>query len=221
MLKLISRVLACLVVASVLWVIAYRFINPPTTITMISAWSNGKGINRHWMSLSDMDPDMARAAIAAEDSNFCRHWGFDIAAISKAYARNHKSRRLIGGSTISQQAAKNAFLWQNRSWLRKGLEAWFTVLIELLWDKQRIMEVYLNIAETGINTFGANAGAVRYFNHEASRLSVIEAARIAAVLPLPKKREAISPTAYTRRYGTTIARRIRIVQRDGLDACLR
>jgi monofunctional biosynthetic peptidoglycan transglycosylase len=129
-------------------------------------------------------------------------------------------RKIRGGSTISQQTAKNAFLWQNGGYFRKALEAWFTVLIETLWTKKRIMEVYLNIAETGIGTYGANAGAQRYFGHDASRLTRAEAARIAAVLPLPKKREAISPTGFTRRYGNMISRRIGQVRRYGQDDCL-
>jgi monofunctional biosynthetic peptidoglycan transglycosylase len=173
------------------------------------------------MSLSRRDPDMARAAIGAEDGNFCRHHGFDLHAIGEALERNAKGRRLRGGSTISQQTAKNAFLWQGRSYLRKGLEAWFTMLIEAIWGKRRIMEVYLNIAETGIGTYGANAGAQRYFHHDASTLSPTEAARIAAILPLPKKRGAVSPTGFTRRYGNNISRRIAIVRGSGLDACIR
>ena len=129
-------------------------------------------------------------------------------------------RRIRGGSTISQQTAKNVFLWQNGGFFRKGLEAWFTVLIELLWSKHRIMEVYLNVAETGIGTYGANAGAIRYFHHDASRLTAGEAARIAAVLPLPKRRGAVAPTGFTRRYGNRIQRRIGIIARSGYDGCL-
>ncbi len=130
-------------------------------------------------------------------------------------------RKIRGGSTISQQTAKNAFLWQNGGYLRKGLEAWFTVLIETLWSKHRIMEVYLNLAETGIGTYGANAGAMRYFHHDASRLSAAEAARIAAVLPLPKKREVVAPTGFTARYGNRIQARIGKVHAYGYDGCLR
>lgn len=221
MFKWSCRIIAVLVIGSVLWVIAYRFINPPATLTMVGSWMDGKSIHQEWMPLSRMDPNMARAAIAAEDANFCSHWGFDLNAINQAFAKNLKGRKLRGGSTISQQTAKNAFLWQGRSWLRKGLEAWFTVLIELLWDKHRIMDVYLNIAETGIGTFGANAGAKRYFRHDASHLSRSEAARIAAILPLPQKRAAIAPGGFTRRYGNNIVRRIGVVQHQGMDACLR
>jgi monofunctional biosynthetic peptidoglycan transglycosylase len=135
--------------------------------------------------------------------------------------RNARGGKIIrGGSTISQQTAKNAFLWQGGGYLRKGLEAWFTLLIENFWGKRRIMEVYLNIAETGIATYGVNAGAQRYFGHDAATMSRTEAARIAAVLPLPKKRGAVAPRGFTRRYGNSIAARIGVVARDGLDACV-
>lgn len=215
-------VIAIFVVGSFVWVGIYRFLPPPITVTMIANTVDGRGINKDWMSLDEMSPEMARAAIAAEDGNFCKHNGFDFKAIQKAMESNFKGeRKLRGGSTISQQTAKNAFLWQNGGYFRKALEAWFTVLIETLWTKKRIMEVYLNIAETGIGTYGANAGAQRYFGHDASRLTRAEAARIAAVLPLPKKREAISPTGFTRRYGNMISRRIGQVRRYGQDDCLK
>ncbi len=211
---------AIFVVGSLLWVLLYRFVPPPVTLTMLGNALDGRGITKDWMSLSQMDPDMARAAIGAEDARFCAHSGFDLRALEQAVKRNARGKRLRGGSTISQQTAKNAFLWQRRSYLRKGLEAWFTVLIEAMWGKRRIMEVYLNLAETGIGTYGANAAAMRYFGHDASRLSPQEAARIAAILPLPKKRGAIAPTGFTRRYGNNIARRIAIVRGGGLDKCL-
>jgi monofunctional biosynthetic peptidoglycan transglycosylase len=134
--------------------------------------------------------------------------------------RNASGGRIRGGSTISQQTAKNAFLWQGGGYARKGVEAWFTFLIEHLWGKRRIMEVYLNLAETGIGTYGVNAGADRYYGHDASAMSALEAARIAAILPLPKVRGAIAPKGFTRRYGNTIAARIPVVARDGLDACV-
>ncbi len=207
---------------SLLWVAALRFINPPITFTMIGDVVGGHGVTKHWMSLSRIDPSMARAAIAAEDSRFCQHDGFDYKAIAAAAARNAAGKKRIrGGSTISQQTAKNVFLWQGGGYFRKGLEAYFTLLIENIWGKRRIMEVYLNVAETGIGTYGVNAGAMRYFKHDASRLSQREAALIAAVLPLPKKRAAIEPRGFTRRYGNSINRRITVVRGGGLDACLR
>ena len=205
---------------SILWVALYRFINPPITVTMLGDVFAGRGATRDSMPIERIDRDMVRATIAAEDSKFCSHDGFDIDAIENAMKRNASGGRIRGGSTISQQTAKNAFLWQGGGYARKGAEAWFTFLIENLWGKRRIMEVYLNVAETGIGTYGANAGAQRYFGHDASALSATEAARIAAVLPLPKERGAVAPKGFTRRYGNTISARIGQVGRDGLDACV-
>ena len=205
---------------SILWVLAYRFVPPPITATMIGDLVAGRGLDKDWMSLDEMDRDMVRAAIAAEDSKFCQHRGFDWDAIQDAAKRNASGGRIRGGSTISQQTAKNAFLWQGGGYFRKGLEAWFTLLMEAMWPKQRIMEVYLNLAETGIGTYGVSAGSQRYFGHDASAMSRTEAARIAAVLPLPKKRGAVAPKGFTRRYGGTIAARVGVVGRDGLDACV-
>jgi monofunctional biosynthetic peptidoglycan transglycosylase len=217
----IGRAIIFFVVGSVLWVLVYKFVPPPITATMIGDVVAGRGLSKDWMSLSEMDPNMARAAIAGEDGKFCSHSGFDRDAIEDAMKRNAKGGRIRGGSTISQQTAKNAFLWQGGGYFRKGLEAWFTVLIETIWGKRRIMEVYLNVAETGIGTYGANAGAMRYFRHDASKLTPAEAARIAAVLPLPKKREAVDPSGFTRRHGNRLARWVAVVRRDGLDGCLK
>jgi monofunctional biosynthetic peptidoglycan transglycosylase len=209
------------ILLSLLWVLLYRFVNPPYTLTMLGDRLGGRNVARDWMGLGSIDRDMVRAAIAAEDSMFCTHWGFDQDAIAAAMRRNARGGSVIrGGSTISQQTAKNVFLWQGGGYFRKGLEAWFTLLIENLWGKRRIMEVYLNVAETGIGTYGANAGAQRYFNHDASAMSRTEAARIAAVLPLPKKRGATAPKGFTRRYGNAIAARIGVVGREGLDRCV-
>jgi monofunctional biosynthetic peptidoglycan transglycosylase len=221
-LRFVGRAMLYFVIGSVLWVALYRFVPPPVTATMLVNAVDGRGITKDWMSLDDMSPNMPIAAIAAEDGNFCRHFGFDFKAMYNALENNIEGRRKIrGGSTISQQTAKNAFLWQNGGYVRKAFEAWFTLLIELLWSKKRIMEVYLNVAETGIGTYGANAGSMRYFRHDASRLSRAEAARIAAVLPLPKKRAAVAPTGYTRRYGDRIARRMGQVERYGFAGCVK
>ena len=214
------RIILLLFLLSILIVVIYRFIPPPITATMVGDVISSRGLNKDWMGLDEMDRDMVRAAIGAEDSKFCEHNGFDIEAIEDAMKRNASGGRIRGGSTISQQTAKNVFLWQGGGYFRKGVEAYFTFLIERIWGKRRIMEVYLNVAETGIGTYGANAGAMRYFGHDASALSASEAARIAAVLPLPKKRGAIAPKGFTRRYGNTIAARIGVVGRDGLDACV-
>ena len=217
---LFKLILAFLVI-SVAMTFLYKFVPPPITWTMIGDVFEGHGVTKRWMPLNRIDSDMPRAAIAAEDARFCLHHGFDFKAIAGAALRNAKGGRHIrGGSTISQQTAKNVFLFQGGGYVRKGLEAYFTVLIETIWGKRRIMEVYLNVAETGIGTYGVNAGAQRYFGHDASRLSEREASQIAAVLPLPKKRAGISPKGFTRRYGNAIDRRIGTVRNDGLDRCL-
>jgi monofunctional biosynthetic peptidoglycan transglycosylase len=206
------------VVVSVLWVLAYTVVAPPVTFTMLG---DSRGAQRTWRALDEIDPDMARAVIAGEDAKFCSHDGFDREAIADAWSRYREGGRIRGGSTISQQTAKNAFLWQGGGFFRKGLEAWFTFLMENIWTKHRIMEVYLNIAETGIGTYGVEAGVRRYFDHGADRMTPTEAARIAAVLPLPKKRGAVAPTGFTRRYGGSILSRMGVVRREGLDDCLR
>ncbi len=214
------RWLLYFVLGSIAWVLLYAVVPPPVTLTMLT---DGNGITKDWTSLDDIDRNMVRAVIAAEDGKFCSHDGFDIEAIEDAKRRIEQGRRLRGGSTISQQTAKNAFLWQGSGWtryVRKVPEVWFTFLIETLWPKRRIMEVYLNIAETGIGTYGVEAGARRYFRKSAAELTPREAARIAAILPLPKKREAVSPGGWTRRYGNLIVARMGQVRRDGLDGCV-
>ena len=203
---------------SVLWVAIYRFVPPPTTITMLT---DPHGARREWVPLDHMDPNMARAAIAGEDAHFCLNHGFELTAIKQAARHNENGGRIHGGSTISQQTAKNVFLWQGGGYLRKAIEAWFTLLIEAIWGKHRIMEMYLNVAETGIGTYGAQAAAERYFHHGAGRLSPTEAARIAAILPLPKKRTAVDPHGFVRRHGNAIGRYEGMVRRAALDACLR
>ena len=163
---------------------------------------------------------MVAAVIAGEDGKFCTHHGFDTEAIEKAWERNQRGGRIRGGSTISQQTAKNVFLWQNGGYLRKALEAWFTVLIEQIWGKRRIMEVYLNVAETGIGTYGVEAGAQRYYQHSAATLSAVEAARIAAALPAPKTRAVTGATGFTRRHGNVLAKRTTVVRRSDYDGCV-
>jgi monofunctional biosynthetic peptidoglycan transglycosylase len=216
----IVKIVLAFFLISILWVLVYRFINPPLTVAMVGDVFAGRGLHKDWMPIDRIDRDMVRASIAAEDSKFCSHRGFDFEAIEDAMKRNASGGRIRGGSTISQQTAKNAFLWNGGGYARKGVEAWFTFLIEHLWGKRRIMEVYMNLAETGVGTYGVNAGSDRYFGHDASAMSAMEAARIAAILPLPKKRGAIAPKGFTRRYGNTIAARIPIVARDRLDACV-
>jgi monofunctional biosynthetic peptidoglycan transglycosylase len=194
--------LFCLV-ASVLAVLMLRWINPPYTAFMaesqLAAWGgrDAKYIFRHsWVDLDRISPNLPLAVVASEDQKFPEHWGFDVEAIEKAYALNQHSHKVRGASTISQQVAKNLFLWSGRSYFRKGLEAYFTLLIESLWPKRRILEVYLNIAEFGYGTYGAEAAAQRFFHKPASRLTRDDAAVLAAVLPNPQRFSAAAPSRY-------------------------
>ncbi len=215
--RFLLKLVVYFLLITVAWVGIYAIVPPPITVTMIL---DENGITKDWTSFSDMSPNMVRAVIAAEDGKFCSHDGFDTEAIQKAIERNAQGGRIRGGSTISQQVAKNAFLWQGGGFFRKGLEAYFTFLIETIWSKHRIMEVYLNIAETGIGTYGVQAGAQRYFNKDAKDLTGIEAARIAAALPAPKRRAVNGASGFTRRYGNTIAARINVVRNEKLDSCI-
>jgi len=216
--------LAMAVLAFLAWsvggVLVYKVVPPPVTLTMIF---DPNGFDKQWEPLSRIDRRMVDAAIAGEDSRFCQHHGFDGAGIAYALHTDMSGGRLRGGSTISQQTAKNAFLWQGSGWdryLRKGLEAWYTVLIEAIWGKRRIMEVYLNIAETGIGTYGVEQGAQRYYHHAAAHLSGIEAARLAAAFPAPKKRAVVGASGFVRRHGNAIAARSSVVRHSDLDLCV-
>ncbi len=198
-------------------VLVFKFIPVPVTATMLM---DSNGITKDWTALSNIDRTMVRAVIAAEDGKFCSHEGFDREAIEDALENNRQGGRVRGGSTISQQTAKNVFLWQGGGYVRKGFEAWFTVLIEQIWGKRRIMEVYLNVAETGLGTYGMEAGAQRYFGKSAASLTPLEAARMAAALPQPKQRAVRNPSGWLARHGNTISARIGSVARDGLDSCV-
>jgi monofunctional biosynthetic peptidoglycan transglycosylase len=203
-------------------VLIYRFLPVPTTMLMMSeGLVEGRAIDRHWVPLSGISPNLIRSVIASEDGEFCRHWGFDFKGMEEAWKDAQRGGRLRGASTISQQTAKNVFLWSGRSWLRKGLEAWFTLLIEALWPKQRIMEVYLNVIEWGPGVFGAEAAAQKWFGKPAARLSRLEAARLAAILPSPKRYRADPPGPYVRQRGFTIAARAGNVDLNGADRCAR
>ena len=202
----IRRVLALLFASSILVVITYRFIPVVATPLMFSRCfeqiGKGESVKLHhtWVSLDKMSPSMPVAVIASEDQRFLSHHGFDYQAIETA-AKEHieEGKRLRGGSTISQQTAKNVFLWQGRSWVRKGLEAYFTFMIELFWSKQRIMEVYLNSIEMGDGIYGVEAVAEQHFNKTASDLSRSDCALIAATLPNPRKYSSQDPDAYMRK----------------------
>jgi monofunctional biosynthetic peptidoglycan transglycosylase len=198
--------LAICVAASVLCVALLRWINPPFTSFMaqsqIAAWTmrdRSYVLHHRWVNLSEISPNLPLAVVASEDQKFPAHWGFDVEAIEKAYALNQHSHRTRGASTISQQVAKNLFLWSGRSYFRKGLEAYFTILIEALWPKRRILEVYLNIAEFGRGIYGAEAAAQQFFHRTASRLSRSDAAVLAAVLPNPQLYSAALPSLYVQR----------------------
>ena len=215
--RILAKAILGFIALTLLLVVAFKWLPVPVTATMLM---DENGITKDWESLDNIDRNLVDAVIAAEDSRFCEHFGFDAEAIEQAMKENMEGGRIRGGSTISQQTAKNVFLWQGGGFFRKGLEAWFTFWIEAVWGKRRIMEVYLNVAETGIGTYGAEAGAQRYFGHSAARLSADEASRMAAALPSPKKRAVKNPGGWLARHGNSIERRIGIVRRDGLDACV-
>ena len=215
--RILAKLFAGFIALTLALVVAFKWIPVPVTATMVM---DENGITKDWESLDNIDRNLVSAVIAAEDSRFCEHYGFDAEAIEQAIEERLAGERERGGSTISQQTAKNVFLWQGGGFFRKGLEAWFTFWIETIWGKRRIMEVYLNVAETGIGTYGAEAGSQRYFGHSAARISTDEASRMAAALPSPKKRAVKSPGGWLARHGNSIERRIGIVRRDGLDACV-
>jgi monofunctional biosynthetic peptidoglycan transglycosylase len=201
--SLVVSLLLTLFLLSVVWVLVYRWLPPPATLHMITRRADAgkenkasKVIRYQYVSLEDIPAQVPLAVIAAEDQLFLTHHGFDFKAIQGAFEKNLESKRLAGGSTISQQVAKNVFLWHGRSYLRKAVEAYFTFLIELLWGKKRIMEVYLNIAEMGDRVFGIEAAAQYYFHKPAARLSSPQAALIAAVLPNPRKYSVKNPSSY-------------------------
>jgi monofunctional biosynthetic peptidoglycan transglycosylase len=216
-LRFIAKAFATFLALTLVLVVAFKWLPVPVTATMLM---DPNGFTKDWQSLDNIDRNLVSAVIASEDQRFCQHSGFDTEAIEQAMRENLEGGKIRGGSSISQQTAKNVFLWQGGGWFRKGLEAWFTFWIERVWGKRRIMEVYLNVAETGIGTYGAEAGAQRYFGHSAARLSRDEASRMAAALPSPKKRSVKSPGGWLARHGNRIEKRIGIVRRDGLDACV-
>jgi monofunctional biosynthetic peptidoglycan transglycosylase len=191
------------IAVSVIAVALLRWVNPPYSEfmaqTQMAAWAKHDRtyvFRHHWVDLNQISPNLPLAVVASEDQKFPEHWGFDVEAIEKAYEMNQHSHRVHGASTISQQVAKNLFLWSGRSYFRKGLEAYFTVLIEACWPKRRILEVYLNIAEFGSGTYGAEAAAQRFFHKPAARLTRSDSAVLAAVLPSPERLSAAAPSAY-------------------------
>ena len=202
-------------------ILIYRVVPPPGTPLMVIRAIGGAGWNYDWEPLERIAPSLARAALTAEDETFCSHHGFDTKALKEAWEEylQDDGGTLRGGSTISQQTAKNLLLWPGRDWIRKGLEAWLTIYIEALWPKQRIMEVYLNVVEWGRGVYGAEAAARHHFKKSAANLSAIEAARLAAVLPSPLRWSASNPGPYVqRRSGMLQGRAARL---GDLAACLK
>jgi monofunctional biosynthetic peptidoglycan transglycosylase len=197
-------------------VLLFRVANPPTNIHMLSERLRLGEVAQDWVPLEAMSVWLPLSAAAAEDANFCRHFGFDLAGIRAALADDD---RLRGGSTISQQVAKNVFLWHGRTWTRKGLEAGFTLLIEALWPKRRIMEVYLNVAEFDEGVFGVEAAARRYWKVPAAHLGPQRSARLMAVLPDPKGRSPVSGSGFIARRGAAIERGAATLREDGRGAC--
>jgi monofunctional glycosyltransferase len=196
-------------------ILLFSFVPPPINLYQASeAWRLG-GIEKDWVSFDEIAPVMGRSAVAAEDANFCNHWGFDMAAIRLAIEEGGSR----GASTISQQVVKNVFLWQGRSYLRKAMEALLTPAVELVWSKRRVLEVYLNVAEFGDGIFGVQAASQHYFGVDAKDLTATQAARLAAVLPDPKDYDAGKPGPYVRKRAASIVSGAETIAADGRSAC--
>jgi len=219
--KLALFLFILLVPVPILLLLIFRFLPVPGTPEMLLSLVQGKGASYHWTG--DISPRLERAVIAAEDQNFCTHHGFDWASINKAVTDHdrHPKKPMRGASTISQQAARTLFLLPARSWIRKGMEAYLTVLMEALWPKKRILQAYLNLVDWGDGIFGAEAAANAYFETDAGSLDGAQAARLAAILPNPHKWKAAHPGRYVRRRTGMLVGRSAMVQRDGLNFCVR
>lgn len=209
------RAVLVAIILLVLAVLGYAIFNPPTTPYMMSEGRRLGGVDHQWVVMEEIAPVMARSVVAAEDANFCQHWGFDMAAIRDALEDG--SGR--GASTISQQVVKNAYLWQGRSWPRKALEAVITPVLETIWTKRRILEVYLNVAEFGEGVFGVEAAAQTYFRVGPDQLTRVQAARLAAILPNPKNRSARNPSSFIRKRSASIVDGAQTILADGRAAC--
>jgi monofunctional biosynthetic peptidoglycan transglycosylase len=215
----ISVLFIAFVLAPVTWTAAYLFFDPPSTMLMMQRAAEGQTIRHYPVPLNRMSPHIVRAVIAAEDANFCTHDGFDVEAIQDAMRSNARGGRTRGASTISQQTAKNLFLWPERSWVRKGFETYFTSLIEFMWPKRRVIEAYLNAAEWGDGNFGVEAASRARFGVSAADLTPLQAARLAAVLPSPNRWRADSPGPYVRRRAASIVERARVVRNERMASC--
>jgi monofunctional biosynthetic peptidoglycan transglycosylase len=199
---------------ALIWTLLYAVINPPTTPYMRAEAHRLVSVKQEWVDIEDIAPVMARSVVAAEDANFCLHWGLDVNAIQDAVERGRG-----GASTISQQVVKNVFLWHGRSWSRKAIEALWTPLTEAVWSKRRIVEIYLNVAEFDEGVFGVQAAARHYFGVDAANLSPTQAARLAAILPAPKDRSASNPSTFTRNRTAAIMSGAATIAADGRAEC--
>lgn len=220
----IGRLLVFVIVGgfafSVSSVAVHRFLPLPITFLMVQRIFEGKGYHHEWVPASRISDNLKVAVIAAEDAKFCSHYGFDMNAIEKAQRNNARGRKVRGGSTISQQTAKNAFLWPQRSYVRKGVEAYYTLLIETMWPKSRIMEVYLNSAEWGPGIYGAEAASQYWFGKSADDLTQAEASRLAAILPSPLKWKAAKSGKYVKGRSGKIRANAGVVRRNGIGTCV-
>lgn len=213
--RFVLRTVSVVFLISVFLVVLGTLVNPPTTAYMFSEGTRLGPVKQTWVAMDEIAPVMARSAVAAEDANFCEHWGFDVVAIRQAIA-DGSSR---GASTISQQTVKNVYLWHGRTWVRKAMEALLTPLVEAIWTKRRIIEVYLNIAEFDEGVFGVEAAARHYFGVNAADLSATQAARLAAILPAPKSRSASNPSSFVRKRTRAIMSGAATIRADGRAAC--
>ena len=214
--RIMRNILIILVTTAAVLVFLFKVINPPINIYIGTEWYRLGSVKRDWTRIEDFPDYVARSVVAAEDANFCYHSGFDFTSIQSAL--NGKGR-IRGASTLSQQVSKNVFLWQGRSWLRKGLEAGFTVLVELIWSKQRIVEVYLNVAEFDEGIFGMAAAGQHYFGVGPDKITRLQAARLAAILPNPKKRSASRPSGFVRKRTSQILSGEATIAADGRAKC--
>ena len=222
--RILFRVAATFFIGSVALVLLYRFIDPPLTPLMlirpIEALGDGRfvWINKNWIDIDDVDPDLLKSVIASEDARFFQHGGIDWKAVDAArkYNEKHKGEKLRGASTITMQCARNVFLWQDRNYIRKALEAYFTYLIELIWGKKRILEVYINVIEWGHGTYGVDAAAQQYFGTSAETLTPQQAALLTAVLPNPRRWSPAEPTEYINKKAKIIRERAKAAKLDAL-----
>jgi monofunctional biosynthetic peptidoglycan transglycosylase len=215
--RVARRLIVALLALPLPFVVAYRFLPPPVTPLMLIRLVQGEPLEKTWVPLRRISPELARAVIASEDTKFCRHHGFDWQALGEAWRAYRAGDALRGASTISMQTAKNLFLWPGRSFVRKGIEAYLTVLLELLWNKPRILEVYLNVIEWGHGVYGAEMAARTHFHKSAARLSRREAALLAAVLPNPRDWSPEHPSAYIRARAAVILHRMPEVEFPRVD----